>query len=294
MITLLQKISLLIIINRVEIKRLLTIQDFSCMGRCSLTVALPTISACGIECVAIPSSILSNHTAYESWTFTDLSEEIIPITSKWDKYKNQFDCIYTGYLSTKQVRIVEQIIKERKEKSFIFVDPAMADKGKLYKGFDNNHILEMKRLISLADLIKANITEACFLTDEKMLDENHVSKYDIFRLLDRLSEGKRDVVISGFELEEKKISIAFVSKGKKGILNYEKLPGEYHGTGDLFSSALIGLYLNGLSLQESIEIAHEYVYRAIKTTIENNDNGLLYGPSFEPHIAYLSASIKQK
>jgi pyridoxine kinase len=148
-------------------KRLLTIQDISCVGQCSLTVALPVISACGIETAVLPSAVLSTHTAgFSGYTFTDLTEDMPAISKHWEKENLKFDAIYTGYLgSAKQIEYVKNIFKVNgKDGCLKIVDPAMADNGNLYPGFDMAFVEEMKSLCAEADYVLPNLTEACFLT----------------------------------------------------------------------------------------------------------------------------------
>ena len=275
-------------------KRLLTIQDYSCLGRCSLTVALPTISACGIECVGIPTSILSNHTQYKSWTFDDLSNSLLPIVNKWDGYNNHFDMIYTGYLSTSQVDIVKEIISKLKRKdTLIYVDPAMADNGKLYTGFGLDHVEKMKELLRYADFIKPNVTEACLLTGSEYHSEEMPKAYYIDLVNKLVSLGAKNVILTGIK-NKNKIGIMLFEKEKEEIsyLEFDYVDAYLHGTGDLFSSAVTSMLTLGKSLKESLEIAHKYVIKSIEYTMEDKLDGMLYGPEFEKAIPYLVGLIK--
>ena len=277
-------------------KRLLTIQDYSCLGRCSLTVAQPTISACGIECVGIPTAILSNHTQYESWTFTDLSKDLLPIVDKWEKYNHHFDAIYTGYLTTEQIDIVKTIINKLKEKgTLVYIDPAMADNGKLYTGFTSKHVEKMKELCALADYIKPNVTEACLMTNIPY--PNEVKDMEFYEeLLKKVSViGAKNIILTGVKLHPNKIGILTYEKEKDATsyMEFDYIDEYLHGTGDLFSSALISLLTLGKSLNQAIATAHQYVVKAIEYTIQDNVNGLLYGPEFEKAIPYLVGLIKE-
>lgn len=258
------------------------------MGRCSLTVALPTISAAGIEAVGIPTAVLSNHTAYESWTFHDLSDELLPIVGKWEGYDHHFDMIYTGYLSNNQVPIIIEIIRKLKEKgTSVFVDPAMADFGKLYPGFDGQHVQAMRELFAYADYVKPNLTEACLLTDTPYPEEGDINEALFLDLAKKLSSfGPRYVIISGAKFE-KGMTGVFCYDAKKGSVDYfqDRLrPGKYHGTGDLFSSALVSCLVRGISLRESTQIAHGFVAKSIELTLEAHGDGVTYGPEFEEAI----------
>lgn len=275
-------------------KRILTIQDYSCLGRCSLTVAQPTISACGIECVGIPTAILSNHTQYESWTFTDLTSDIAPIVSKWQKYNNHFNTIYTGYLSTAQVDIVKGIIKDlKKDDTLVFIDPAMADNGSLYKGFGPEHIEKMKELCLLGDFVKPNVTEACLLSGTPYPSE--IQPLEFYTELGKklCTSGIKCVILTGIIRENNKLGILVSTKDKYEYLEFDYVKAYLHGTGDLFSSALASLLTLGYEVKDAIEIAHKYVVKSISYTIEDNLDGLLYGPEFEKAIPYLTGLISK-
>ena len=146
-------------------KTILTLQDYSCLGRCSLTVALPTISASGIQAVGIPTGVLSNHTAFPEWTFDDTLPCLMACPKNWGEHAPEFSAIYTGYLATSQVDMALSLIHSfKKEGTLLFVDPACADGGELYPGFGEEQLEAMKRLFQEAALIKPNVTEACLLT----------------------------------------------------------------------------------------------------------------------------------
>lgn len=265
-------------------KRVLTIQDFSCLGRCSLTVAIPTLSAAGLECVAIPTAVLSNHTAFKEWTYRDLTEEMLPIIEKWKGYKNSFDYIYTGYLGTNQIPLVLKIIDElRVPKTKIIIDPAMADNGSLYPGFEKEHTASMKDLISKADIIVPNLTEACLLSDTPYPNKEEELPMDFYSLLlDRLQKlGPQKIVISGQILKKNEISDIVHENGETKVYSTPCYPGCFHGTGDLFASSLVGALGNDFPLFEAVKIAHDYVHEAIRQTNECQEDGLLYGVSFE-------------
>ena len=193
--------------------KILTIQDISCMGQCSLTVALPIISACGIETCVLPSAVLSTHTAgFSGYTFRDLTEDMPAIKDHWVKENIKFDAIYTGYLgSTKQIDYVADIFNANGAENCVkIVDPAMADNGKLYPGFNAEFVTAMKELCGKADYIIPNITEAAFLTDMDFRTEYDREYIDA--LLEKLSAlGCKNIILSGVSYQE----------GKTGIVVYE-------------------------------------------------------------------------
>ena len=269
-------------------KRVLTIQDYSCLGRCSLTVALPTISACGVECVGLPTALFSNHTAFPSWTYKDLSGEIPAIVKQWEAYDLSFDLVYTGYLSTEQIPMVKAIIEDAKAKgSLIVVDPAMADEGKLYPSFGPGHVEAMRELVKEADVIVPNFTEACLLAGIP-----YSRDVDPLELSERLASlGPKKIVITSIPLEDGQLGIQIHGSGDY-LLERETLPGVYHGTGDLFASALVGCLAREKSLEESAEIADAFVREAIRKTIDEGLDGRKAGPEFEPAIPMLIDALR--
>lgn len=280
-------------------KRILTIQDFSCMGRCSLTVAIPTISACGVECVSLPTAVLSNHTAFDSWTYLDMTDQMLPSVEKWMKYRHSFDMIYTGYLSNDQIpTVIEVIHRLKEERTMIFVDPAMADRGKLYPGFDESHVRAMRELITHAEIVKPNLTEACLLTGiEYPGSENNVPLSFYESVAEKLFDlGVEKIIITGQSLHDGKVSDLCFSKEEAAPFVYETEmhPGLYHGTGDLFASCFAALLVKGFTFEKAVMIAHDYVHAAIGYTIQSNLDGITYGPEFESAIPELVKAIQEK
>ncbi len=224
-------------------KRIVTIQDISCVGKCSLTVALPIISAAGVEAAILPTAVLSTHTAFSKFTFRDLTDEINPIAETWDALGLTFDAVYTGYLgSFEQIELVEQFLgRFRKADTAVFVDPAMADNGVLYKGFTQDFADRMAGLCGKADLILPNLTEAAFMLHmpyQPEYDEAYVRQ--VLRKLTGL--GARCAALTGISLKEGEIGAYFYDSQTGEYYYYanEKLPVAYHGTGDVFASAAMG------------------------------------------------------
>lgn len=273
-------------------KRIVTIQDISCVGRCSLTVALPVISAMGIETAIIPTAVLSNHTAFEGFTFLDLTDEIDKISDQWKKEKITFDAIYTGYLgSFRQIELVKKFFEDN-EGALKFVDPAMGDNGKLYKGFDENFAREMSKLCAKADVIVPNITEAAFMLGEPYIESGYNEAY-IKKLLEKLCNlGAKNAVITGVSFEGDKLGVMGLNSQTGEFYSYfnEKMPVMYHGTGDIFASTCVGALMRGLPLEESLSVAADYIVECIKFT-ENDENSRWYGVNFEEAIPFLIKRI---
>lgn len=276
-------------------KRVLTIQDISCLGKCSLTVALPLISATGNEAVILPTAVLSTHTMFKDFTYKDLSDQLDPITQHWKSQDVQLDAIYTGYLgSVEEIHHMEKIFNMFKTKdNIIFIDPVMADNGKLYPNFDMDYVKANTKLCGLADIIVPNITEACFMTDTEYKEE-----YDeayIKDLLDKLAQlGSKIVVLTGVSLSEGKTGIMGYDTEKKEYFSYQNdaVGAKYHGTGDIFSSVAVGAYMNDLSIRDALAVAADYTALTIKKTLENPKKPW-YGVDFETTIPDLVKALKE-
>jgi len=270
-------------------KRLVTIQDISCVGKCSLTVALPIISAMGVETAVIPTAVLSTHTMFNNFTFRDLSSDISLIQKHWKDENIDFDAIYTGYLgSIEQINILKDFFREFKTKNnFIFIDPVMGDNGKLYVGFNQEFALQMKELCKMADIIVPNLTEASYML-QKEYKENYTEE-EIKELLIELADlGPKQVILTGISFKENELGVMLYNKETKEFSTYfrERIPVKYHGTGDIFTSTLVGAILNENSLEEAIEIAVDYVWETIEDTYKEKKEDA-YGVNFENKIPYL-------
>lgn len=262
-------------------KRVLTIQDISCFGQCSLTVALPVISACGIETCVLPSAVLSTHTAgFSGYTFTDLTDDMPKIKDHWVKEGIKFDAVYTGYLgSAKQIQYVKDIYAATAENGFLVVDPAMADNGKLYPGFDGAFVEEMKKLCSAADYVVPNITEACMLTGVEYKTEYDRNYID--GIINGLTGiGCKNIILTGVRYNEGKTGVVVVENGKYDYYEHDLLPNSCHGTGDIYASAFVGALLNGKNAYLSAKIAADYTVECIKATAQEENHP--YGAKFEP------------
>ena len=270
-----------------DYKRVLTIQDISCVGQCSLTVALPILSACGLETAVLPSAVLSTHTGgFEGFTFRDLTEDMPGISAHWKKENIAFDAIYTGYLgSTKQIEYVANIFETNaKDGAILAVDPAMADHGKLYYGFDQAFVDAMKGLCGKADYIIPNITEACFLTDMPYKEDYDRAYID--EILEKLiALGCKTVILSGISYEPNKTGIVVYSKGDYQYYEHDLLPNSCHGTGDIYASAFVGALVRGKTAFEAAKIAGDYTVECIKETAKLDNHW--YGAAFEPALGKL-------
>ena len=268
-------------------KRIITIQDISCVGKCSLTVALPIISAAGVEAGVVPTAVLSTHTAFPKFTFCDLTDEIQKISDTFDELNIDFDAIYTGYLgSFEQLKLVGDFIDRFGAKAEVVIDPVMADHGQLYKGFTLEFAAAMAKLCAKADLIIPNITEASF-----MLGIPYNPDYDeeyIRDVLKRLTDlGAKKAALTGISFDKDKIGIYYYDSEKDEYYYYanEYVPAAFHGTGDIYASATLGAMMRGFTVPESLSIAVDFTLLSMKKTLED-PNHRFYGVNFEEALPY--------
>ncbi len=277
-------------------KRIVTIQDISCFGKCSLTVALPIISAMGIECAVIPTAVLSTHTGgFSNFTFCDLTEEIPKVQNHWQSLDLKFDCIYTGYLgSAKQLGYVSDFFSAFKNKNNqIVVDPVMADNGKLYGNFDMEFVKGMAKLCAKADVIVPNLTEAAFMLNEDFMPPATYNETYIKETLKKLCGlGCKTAVLTGVCYDMSKQGVVAYNSESNEFSSYfrENIPASYHGTGDVFSSSFAGALTLGKSMESSLKTAADYTVECIKATIGDEEH--FYGVKFENEIPYLINSLK--
>ena len=273
-------------------KKLLTVQDISCVGQCSLTVALPILSAAGHETAILPSAVLSTHTAgFTGFTCRDLTEDMPAILAHWKKEGILFDAIYTGYLgSTEQIAYVKDMFAGLcRPGAARIVDPAMADNGKLYPAFDAAYVEAMKTLCAEADIILPNITEACFLTGMEYR-ETYDEAY-IRALLAALRDmGAKTVVLTGVSYAAERTGVVVFEGGNYAYYEHRKISRSSHGTGDVYASAFVGAYLCGKSAYDAAGIAAEYTVRCIENTVDDPDHW--YGVKFEPLLPFYIGQLQ--
>lgn len=270
--------------------RVLTIQDYSEIGRCSLTVALPIISAMGVQCVGMPTALFSNHTAYPSWRAKDLTEEIAPTVAKWKELgEDHFDVIYVGYLTTKQIPVVEEAIKSiRKKGTIVFIDPAFGDNGKLYPGFGEEHVEAMKGLLKMADFAKPNVTEAMLLTGTCKEPKDEKDAINLAKQVKSL--GPKDLILTGLTYNDG-AQLVYDSASDQ-FFQGETVPGWFHGTGDVFSSVIAGGFALGLSSAKTIPIDQAFITESLKYNLSNGVPAV-EGPCFEKAIPHLISNLNK-
>ncbi|MDE6060463.1 MAG: pyridoxamine kinase [Clostridia bacterium] len=271
-------------------KRILMVQDISCLGQCSLTVALPIISACGVEACVLPSALLSTHTGgFTGYTCLDLTDEMRKIIAHFKSIGAKFDAVYTGYLAdSKQMDVVRSILREGLS-DFLIVDPVMGDNGKLYPAFDMNFVDEMRSLCREADIILPNITEASLLTGaeyRERYDEQYVRE-----LMDGvLKLGVKTVVMTGVSYDESSTGIAVLSEEGYFYYPHKRIARSSHGTGDVYASTFTGALMRGKSVNEAAVIAADYTLDCIESTVD--DPSHWYGVKFEKCLGKLVDKLK--
>lgn len=276
-------------------KRILTIQDISCFGKCSLTVALPILSSMGIETVILPTAVLSTHTLFKGFTCKDLSDQLKPITDHWKREGITFDGIYTGYLGTEEEidTVIEIIRTFRNENTLVFVDPAMGDNGKLYPAFNEHYAKKNADLCAVADITDPNLTEACYLTGlpyRENYSENEIKMI----LLALAAIGTRTPILTGVSLSEGKTGAMGYDTESREFFSYQNtwIPASYHGTGDIFSSVLAGAFVLGIKRADALKLAADYTALTIETTLKDPKDPW-YGVDFETAIPDLIGALKR-
>lgn len=274
-------------------KRIASIQDISCIGKCSQTIAIPILSVMGLECAAIPTAMLSVHTAFDSFYHRDLTDSIAPIADHWKSLGLTFDGIYTGYLSSyDQVAQVLKLI-DSFSAPLLFVDPAMADHGRLYAGLPADFPEHMAKLCKKADVLAPNVTETCLLTGlpyRELHEEAYIR--ELLQGLASLCPGT--AIITGIRPNAQEIGVAYLgSDGRMKLRCSQYVPTIFHGTGDLFSATAAGALTLGSSPGDAVSLAMDYVSHTIRMTVQDPD-ARWYGVSFETTLSYLFDQLQRR
>lgn len=263
-------------------KKVLTMQDISCYGQCSITVALPIISAWGYETAILPSAILSTHTSgFKNFTVHDLSNEIPKIINHWKSEGIKYDAFYVGYLGEiSHVDLVIQIKNELLNKDGFFVlDPVMGDNGKLFPAFNDDYVKAIRKLIKEADIILPNLTEACFLTGIEYKEEYDESY--IKNVINKLLElGAKKISLTDIAYEKEMTGVVIYDENGYQHFTHKRINKSYHGTGDVYASTFLGAYLSNNDLLKSTKIAAKFVVKAIENTLDDPNHN--YSVKFEP------------
>lgn len=270
-------------------KRIASIQDFSCIGSCSQTIALPVLSAMGVECAALPTALLSAHTAFDGFVSLDLTPQLPAIMAHWRAMHLRFDAVYTGYLaSAEQVGLVGALLDGMDERpALTLIDPVMGDNGALYAGFSDSFPQAMRALCGRADVLTPNVTEACLLTGTAYSPVQDAAQTR--RLLERLLElGCRAAVLTGLRVDGDMAVAALQRDGTGTLVRTSYIPEVFHGTGDLFASTCAGALVQGAPLERAVRLAADYVALTLRRTVQAPDRRW-YGVNFQETLPELLA-----
>ncbi len=281
-----------------SLKRALAVHDLSGVGKCSLTVVLPVLSAAGVECAALPTAVLSTHTGgFGPVVCRDLTEEMLPFARHWLRERVTFDAVYTGYLSSpEQIQVVKDLFRMFRTGSgsrpLMLVDPVMGDNGRLYSLYTPEMARRMAELCAQADVIVPNLTEAAILLGREYRPSvNREEAAELMRALARL--GPRQVVLTGVGFGVGRMGAACYDAGIGwvGFVLQEEIPGHFHGTGDLFASVLLAGLLHGKSLEASVRIAVNFTAESVRRTAAGGTEPR-YGVCFEPGLSGLLEQMR--
>lgn len=276
-------------------KKVVLINDISCVGRCSMTAAMPIISACGIESVPFPTGIFSAHTEFEGFVREDLTDRMDDIAGHWKDLGLRFDCIYSGYLASREQaeKVRRFLLDFKKSDTLCIVDPVMGDDGKFYSGIDGSFIEEMRFLCSFADIIVPNVTEACMLAGEDIPDGTYDMDFVKKLLLALRNFGTGRIVITGVDFGDGQIGCAVYDSlmGRANMFFTPKTEGRFPGTGDVFASALTAAVLSGKAFADAVQIAMGFTCKCVEATLEAQTERK-YGLCFEPQIKNLIKAVE--
>lgn len=272
-------------------RRVLAVHDISCVGRCSLTVALPVLSAMGFEVSLLPTSILSTHTGgFEGYTCRDLSMDMNPVADHWRALGLQFDAIFTGWLGThRHVEHLDHLLNAVGAGAELIVDPVMGDNGRLYATLDNAYADAMREYCARAEVLLPNITEAAILTGTDYPYPGYNRAW-VGDMLKRLTDmGPRVAVLTGVTLKPGRIGAAALDRRAGRIVFFDDafIPGMWHGAGDVFASVLVGAHLRGAPLDRALRQAVAFTARCIRRTRDAGTDERL-GLQFEPGLIELA------
>lgn len=277
-------------------KRILTVQDLTCLGKCSLTVALPVISCMGVETSVLPTALLSVHTAFPRFTFEDLSPAVSPILQHFREEGFRFDAIYTGYLgSLAQIARVSQLIDDfASADTLVFIDPVLGDHGALYSGLAETLVAETRTLCAKADVISPNLTEACLLLDRPYPGEAYCETeiQDILRALAAL--GSPRVILTGISYAPDRLGAVCYDATRDVFFQgmHPRSEKHFHGTGDAFASVCVGALTRGLPLEAAVSLALEFIYESIRCSLADPERRW-YGTNFEEALPLLHTRLRE-
>ena len=276
-------------------KRILAVHDISCLGRCSLTVALPMLSAAGLETTLLPTAVLSTHTGgFEGFTYRDLVDDMTPTADHWRRLGLRFDGIFTGWLGThRHIQRMHHVLDCFADCApALYIDPVMGDNGRLYATLDADYVNAMRAYCASASLMLPNLTEAALLTGVPWPGDGYDRAFvlDLLRRLKAMGAGT--VVLTGIALREGYIGAAALDGERFSFSDAPFVPGQWHGSGDVFACALLGAYINGQPLEAALNLAVDFTARCIRRTRDAGTDERL-GLQFEPELGRLARQTRE-
>ena len=269
-------------------KRIVSVQDISCLGKCSLTVALPIISAMKVQCCPVLTSIFSNHTGFPSFFFDDYTDRMQAYIDNWKKLGLEFEGIQTGFLgSEQQIEIVKRFISDfRTERTTVIIDPVMGDDGQLYPSYTQEMCDEMRRLLAYADVVTPNVTEACELLSLPYRSDRDLGEADLLAMAQALAEkGPQGVILTGIH-DGPYIGNFIYDHGRTSWVKAKKIGSDRSGTGDVFAAIVSASVVRGESLEQAVQKASDFICRVMAYT-ETLDLPHNAGLAFEEYLTTL-------
>lgn len=251
-------------------KRIAVINDITGFGRCSVAVAQPIISAMKIQCCALPTAILSAHTAFEDIFFDDYTAHMRPYMNNWLALGIEFDGICTGFLGSAQQidLVIEFMHKFKRNDTLVVVDPVMGDYGKIYASYTDELCHEMKKLVPYADVLTPNLTEACRLLD-LTYPQHELNVDELLAICRELSaRGPQRIVLTGLPYQGMIRNFVYEAKAGYHVVDVKKVGEDRSGTGDVFSSIVVASLVNGASLLAAVEKAAAFISKTLEFTVQ--------------------------
>ena len=277
-------------------KRIAAVNDLSGFGKCSLTAAIPVMSALGVQCCPLVTGVFSNQTGYDSFYCRDCTDDMEPCIEEWKKLDASFDGILTGFIAnSKQGRIIHKLIDTfGKENTVVAVDPVMADDGEIYKCYDDECVKAIISLAERADIITPNLTELCILSGRNYNDVVALSQKELLEAIKEMSalqnkDKAKIVVTSGIHISENEVANTVYDGGSFDVIVTPHYGGSFSGTGDILASFVTAQYIKGVSVKDAVKQASQFICKSIEETIKDT-NGVYNradGIHFEKYLSEL-------
>lgn len=281
-------------------KKIAAVNDLSGLGKCSLTAAIPVISALGVQCCPLVTGVFSNQTGYDSFYCRDCTDDMEPCIEEWKKLDASFDGILTGFIANgKQGEFILKLIETfRKNGTVVAVDPVMADDGEIYKCYDDECVKAIMSLAETADIITPNLTELCILSGRNYEDIVALSEKELLEAIKEMSalqnkDKAKIVVTSGIHISENEVANTVYDGGSFDVIVTPHYGGSFSGTGDILASFVTAQYIKGVPVKKAVEQASEFICKSIEETIKDTDGNYcrMDGVHFEKYLSELGGLL---